>query len=85
MSIQTAQDYYEMDIDYFSSATTGEKWTRIRAYRNLLLSDCDKTQISDNPMPETNKKAWRDYRQALRDIPSVYANPDDVIFPTSPG
>ena len=67
--------------------------SRLREYRNKLLSNSDWTQTPD--IPETIKTPWAIYRQQLRDLPSV-SNPilDDtwshpsgvsnVVWPTSP-
>lgn len=67
--------------------------SRLREYRNKLLSNSDWTQTPD--IPETIKTPWTLYRQQLRDLPSV-SNPilDDtwthpsgvsnVVWPTSP-
>lgn len=30
------------------------------------------------------KQDWRDYRDAIRDIPTTYEDPDDVVWPTKP-
>lgn len=58
-------------------------WERIRAERNRLLSSCDWTMVADAP-GELNLKEWEKYRQRLRDLPSLYSNPKDAIFPTIP-
>ena len=52
----------------------------MREERNQLLKDSDYTILSDFPTP--NKHAWLDYRQQLRDFPSVWS--DGVPFPTKP-
>lgn len=33
---------------------------------------------------ETLELLWRFYRQALRDIPETFAEPDNVVWPTKP-
>lgn len=38
--------------------------------RNALLSASDRTQLTDMPLSNTQKQAWRTYRQALRDLPT---------------
>jgi len=40
----------------------------LRARRNALLSASDWTVLSDSPLSETEKTAWLEYRQDLRDI-----------------
>ncbi|WP_411393249.1 phage tail assembly chaperone [Vibrio lentus] len=32
----------------------------------------------------TDATAFRQYRQALRDIPQTYSNPEDVVWPQKP-
>lgn len=60
-----------------------ELWERIRKERNRLLSECDWTMAADAP-EDLNYREWEMYRQRLRDLPSFYAHPKDVIFPISP-
>ena len=56
-------------------------WEEIRSKRELLLKDSDWTQLAD---AQVDKQEWATYRQALRDIPQTYANPNDVVWPTKP-
>ena len=58
------------------------QWEAIRVVRNRLLADCDWTQMPDVPLTEEQKEAWREYRQALRDIPQTFATPDEVVWPS---
>lgn len=60
-----------------------ELWDRIRRERNRLLSESDWTMVADAP-GDLNLKEWEKYRQRLRDLPSLYSNSKDVIFPISP-
>jgi hypothetical protein len=59
-------------------------WDDIRVVRNMLMAACDWTQLNDAVLTFTEHAAWQDYRQALRDIPQVFATPDAVIYPTRP-
>ena len=52
-----------------------------RTKRNVMLSECDWTQVSDAP---ANSSAWAEYRQALRDLPEQTGFPSDIIWPTEP-
>jgi uridine kinase len=56
-------------------------WDKIRKRRNKLLMLSDYTQVNDWP---GDKQAWVAYRQALRNIPQNYSNPEDVIWPNLP-
>ena len=60
------------------------KWAAIRAKRNIILSDCDWTQLSDSPLLEQAKSNWATYRQSLRDIPANFQDPSSVIWPVEP-
>tara|TARA_R110002073_G_C9237594_1_gene561416 strand:+ start:426 stop:659 length:234 start_codon:yes stop_codon:yes gene_type:complete len=60
----------------------------IRNTRTLLLRDCDWKVAPDSPLTDSKKTEWTTYRQALRDLPSLYTDEDDfasVNFPTEPG
>lgn len=50
----------------------------VREERDALLAETDWRASSDVTM----STAWRDYRQALRDVPSQL--PDDITWPTEP-
>jgi hypothetical protein len=56
-------------------------FTALRAERTLKLSQCDWTQVADAPV---DKKAWADYRQALRDLPDNTTDPYSPEWPTPP-
>ena len=59
-------------------------WVHIRIKRNELLAQSDWTQLADAPLTAEQKNAWTVYRQALRDVPSSFATPEEVIWPTTP-
>ena len=57
----------------------------LRAKRNAMLSSSDWTVLPDSPV--TNKTAWLEYRQDLRDITEgvdTVAKVNAVVFPTKP-
>jgi hypothetical protein len=58
-------------------------WEQIRAQRNAFLSETD-WAIMEDADPKPSKQAWLDYRQALRNIPQNFNNPQDVIWPQKP-
>jgi hypothetical protein len=64
----------------FRIRSSGNGWIRRR--RDMLLTECDWTQLPD--VPETTRAAWVSYRQALRDLTDA-ASPADVVWPTMPG
>jgi hypothetical protein len=53
----------------------------IRHYRDHLLVASDWAMSSDAP---TDKQAWADYRQALRDFPATWTPGPTVVFPPPP-
>ena len=57
------------------------QWAVIRAQRDALLSSCDWRAMPDAP---TMSADWTNYRQALRNLPSTEADPDNVVFPEEP-
>ena len=70
------------DYEMPQELITGAKWEEVRTERNKLLSESDWTQNQD--VPETTRNAWTTYRQTLRDIPSTYSSPEEVVWPTKP-
>lgn len=59
-------------------------WADIREIRAEKLKECDWTQTLDVVLTSAEKLVWAEYRQALRDIPQNFANPEDVIYPEKP-
>lgn len=83
----TDEDLVETeDGDYFLRGEVPEtsqerKSEKIRAERNRLLAESDWTQANDSPLSETERRKWRAYRQALRDMPSQTDFPRSVVWP----
>ena len=59
-------------------------WLKVRESRALFLRETDWTQMLDAPLTPEKKTEFTAYRQALRDIPQTYDNPDDIVWPTKP-
>ncbi len=58
---------------------------RLRKLRNIRLTLSDVYLISDWPHPsEEAKRAWLDYRQALRDLPANTTDPENPVWPEAP-
>jgi len=53
----------------------------VRRERNERLAASDWTQVADAPVDQA---AWAAYRQALRDLPSVYAGEGPIPWPVAP-
>jgi hypothetical protein len=59
----------------------------LRSKRNSLIASSDWTVLSDSPLSETEKTAWLEYRQDLRDITegvNTVAKVNAVVFPNKP-
>lgn len=67
-----------------AAAYRDAKLNELRERRNLLLRDCDWTQMPDAPLTDEQKNAWASYRQALRNLPESAADLDNVIWPVKP-
>jgi hypothetical protein len=66
------------DAEYAQLATDA------RARRDALLADSDWTQVPDVPLSAAARDAWREYRQALRDVPQQAEFPYRVEWPEKP-
>lgn len=58
----------------------------VRMKRNSLLAEADLVYCNSDrweQMTELQKQAWREYKQALRDLPAT-CNPDDPVWPEPP-
>ncbi len=64
--------------------TEEQQEMQIRAQRNLLLTQCDWTQLPDAPLTTEQKQEWAEYRQALRDVPEQAGFPENVAWPLVP-
>lgn len=60
---------------------------KVRAYRDKLINTCDIKYCNCekwDAMDETKKTKWREYKQALRDIPLQKGFPFAAVFPKLP-
>jgi hypothetical protein len=66
--------------------TNEQKLLQIKIDRNARLSATDWTQLPDviSIHDQSWVDAWKEYRQALRDLPKNITNYDDVFFPMPP-
>lgn len=69
----------EMDVPVVERSIA-EEWEAMRGKRNFLLAQTDIYGLSDRRMTAEMKN----YRQDLRDLPSRYSDPADVVWPTKP-
>jgi hypothetical protein len=54
----------------------------VRSERDHLLADSDWAVLPDAPV--ANGQAWKDYRQALRDVPQQVGFPTEIDWPVKP-
>ena len=64
----------------------GAKLALLRERRNRLLNESDWTQMIDNDLSDEAIWRWREYRQALRDLPQTVSpdNIDEADWPIPP-
>lgn len=62
------------------------KWQKARQKRNQLLQLSDLEVFIDKweKYDSVKKNLWSDYRQKLRDLPTLYPNADNIIWPDKP-
>ncbi len=70
----------EMETPPVENKDLERAWANLRAKRNMLLVETDIYGLSDKRMTVEMKN----YRQDLRDLPSRYSDPADVVWPTKP-
>ena len=56
----------------------------LRDARSMFLRDTDWVVTKATETGEPISQAWKDYRQALRDITDTYTSLEDVVWPTKP-
>lgn len=59
-------------------------WKAVRAERDSLLAGSDWTRMDDAPLSDPDRESWAVYRQALRDVPQQFDDPNDVVWPEVP-
>ncbi len=71
---------------YDESGVLERKWSEIRDKRNRLLLVSDWTQGNDanEVLTDLQITDFKTYRRILRDLPSNFSSPDDVVFPEIP-
>lgn len=73
-------EVYELSSEELAQRTE-QKANEVRNERNKKLTASDWTQVDDTPLSNSDKIAWAQYRQALRDLPSQEGFPWNVIWP----
>lgn len=74
-----AVDWSEEQI----AAATEQQWASVRDQRNRLLAESDWIVTKSLEAGEDVPTAWKDYRQALRDV-TEQTDPFAIVWPTKP-
>jgi hypothetical protein len=62
-----------------------DQWDALEKRRKELLTETDYLFMADYPkMTPDVEEAWKKYRQALRDLPSVTIDPSNPTWPIKP-
>jgi hypothetical protein len=84
--IIVTRDKTQEEINVENQTKIDVKWYSVRFKRNNLLKESDIEVMVDKweEMDIESKSLWINYRKQLRDIPQLFSNPDDVVFPEKP-
>jgi len=69
---RTVTVYHEEEV--VETTQVDVTWDHVRAARNKALANSDWTAVKDRTMSQ----AWKDYRQALRDLPQEHIDANDA-------
>jgi len=75
-------EVFGSDGELLESGMKEVDWIQVRAARDQALEDSDWRALKDVVLPT----AWKEYRQALRDLPQVHDEANDAAdsFPVMP-
>ena len=79
----TAEEIAERET-YTRDVLPVEQMKELRLRRNQLLSDCDWVITMHKELGTNIPAAWKNYRQALRDLPENTEDPANPVWPTKP-
>lgn len=80
------REWTQEEIDARIKRLTPIQWDILRGERNsrLAASDIYVTMDRWDNYTEDKKQEWRDYRQALRDLPQNTPDPFNPVWPVKP-
>ena len=67
-------EVFGSDGEVIEQGMNDVSWSTVRAARDAALLECDWRALKDVVMPT----AWKEYRQALRDLPQDHAESNDA-------
>jgi len=79
----TAEEIQEREA-YVRDVLPAERMKELRRQRDQLLSDCDWVITMHKELGTNIPAAWKNYRQALRDLPANTEDPANPVWPTKP-
>jgi hypothetical protein len=79
----TAEEIAEREV-YARDVLPVEQMKELRRQRDQLLSDCDWVITMHKELGTNIPAAWKNYRQALRDLPANTEDPANPVWPTKP-
>ena len=74
----------ELDESAAQAEAADLDMSMVRSQRDGLLRSTDWTQVGDAALGDHTAEEWATYRQALRDLPSVYSRVSEVVWPNDP-
>ena len=82
----TVREWTQEEIDARIARLTPMQWDTLREERNSRLATSDIYVAMDrwDTYTEDKKQEWRDYRQALRDLPENTTDPFNPVWPIKP-
>jgi hypothetical protein len=79
----TAEEIAEREA-YVRDVLPVKQMAALRLRRDQLLSDCDWVITMHKELGTNIPAAWKNYRQALRDLPANTEDPANPVWPTKP-
>lgn len=74
---------YQRGVGWVDTTTDAQRWVRIRAKRDDLLTATDWRVVRAQEQGAPLDSAWIEYRQALRDI-TQQPDPQNIVWPEVP-
>lgn len=85
-AVREHPEFRFVDGDIYLEATVGSQLSWPRQFRDALLSATDFVEMPSFAAKLTSEQAaaWTAYRQTLRDMTKVFADPASVVWPIRP-
>ena len=70
--------------NFWPTVLNTKKFKEFRTERNKRLADVDWVTLKAYSTQKVVPKVWRDYMQALRDLPTATEDPENPVWPVAP-